>query len=108
QNADGGWGYIPSVMDGSSTMSMTCAGLLGLAVGHGVKPVLRTKPKPDAKNRQVDYDPAKDPAVRAGLQALGTTIGIPLGKNRPAVWAIPDIDHYFFWSLERVAVAYGL
>lgn len=109
QNPDGGWGYVATVSEGTSTMSMTCAGLLGLAVGHGTRPVLRTKPKPDAKNRPaVDQDPSKDPAVRGGLQALGTAIGNPVGRNRPAVWVVPEVDHYFLWSLERVAVAYSL
>src|SRR5262249_45899420 len=41
QNADGGWGYRYTAHTGrpgkgNSTPTMTCAGLLGLAVSHGI------------------------------------------------------------------------
>jgi len=116
QNGDGGWGYLP---DQSSTATMTCAGLLGLAVGHGVanETVLRTAPaatetKPLKKSKTNLGDPSKDPAVRAGLLALATAIGHPAAKTK----GMPPIIrrgfrnriYYFFWSLERVAVAYDL
>jgi hypothetical protein len=140
QNPDGGWSYTagmgPSAVMmgrmGGSTPAMTCAGLLGLAAGHGVaaEAVLKgadPKDKDKDKNKDKDApgeknpkkeatarDPNKDVAVKAGLQALGTAIGDPLPKaerpNRPFGGPGPGgiKMYYFLWSLERVAVAYGL
>jgi hypothetical protein len=142
QNAEGGWGYSSNIggpgfrMPGmhGSTPTMTCAGLLGLAAGHGVaaEAVLKAnelKEKEKEKNKDKEprrdtggkkevtaRDPNKDVAVKAGLQALGTAIGEPLGKGErpqiPLFGVGPNGGNnrlfYFLWSLERVAVAYGL
>jgi hypothetical protein len=140
QNPDGGWSYTsamgPSaVMMGrmnGSTPAMTCAGLLGLAAGHGVaaEAVLKASdPKDKDKSKDKDKDaqgdknpkkeatardPNKDAAVKAGLQALGTAIGEPAPKGeRPNRFfggggLGGNKTYYFLWSLERVAVAYGL
>jgi hypothetical protein len=138
QNADGGWSYTsamgPSAVMmgrmGGSTPAMTCAGLLGLAAGHGVaaeavlkasdpkdKDKTKDKDAPGDKNPKKEAparDPNKDVAVKAGLQALGTAIGdsLPKGErpNRPFGGPGPggNKTYYFLWSLERVAVAYGL
>jgi len=140
QNADGGWSYTsamgPSAVMmgrmGGSTPAMTCAGLLGLAAGHGVaaeavlkasdpkdkdKDKTKDKDAPGDKNPKKEAtarDPNKDVAVKAGLQALGTAIGDPLPKgerpNRAFGGPGPGVNrtYYFLWSLERVAVAYGL
>jgi hypothetical protein len=108
QNADGGWGYLPPGMGMprmvSSTASMTCAGLLGLAVSHGS--VLET-----ARERKSGAKPArdltKDSEVRRGLLALSTAIGTRRGKAFP----VPQVGgntFYFLWSLERVGVALDL
>src|SRR5262249_19144421 len=35
QNADGGWGYITGNYGNTSSPQMTCAGLIGVAVGYG-------------------------------------------------------------------------
>lgn len=109
QGADGGWGYTPSFKSGgpgkaTSTPSMTCAGLLGLAVAHGVANAL------GADKGKPRRDPGRDPAVRGGLLALGTTVGQPIGKKvRREVLKLNDAQsYYYFWSLERVGVAYGL
>jgi len=111
QGADGSWGYTP-VMRGAAghgSGAMTCAGLLGLAMAHGTvnEAVLRTNPRiaPGKLPRQV----AKDPQVRAGLLALGTAIGQPNGAAgmRGKIKPISK-GYYFLWSIERVAVAYGL
>jgi hypothetical protein len=92
QNADGGWGY--HVLHGS-TKTMTCVGLIGLAMGHGV-------------NADVVKDRAKqqDMAIQNGLRALGQQIGTPVAdlKGRPPEQ--PNL--YFLWSLERVAMLYDL
>jgi len=125
QNGDGGWDYSHRLRTsglmhgGQSTATMTCAGLLGLAVAHGAasEAALRTakakesdKPKEGDKGAKLP-DPTRDPAVRAGLVALGSSIGHPVGKKRAQ--EVPHLArggrvYYFLWSLERVAVALGL
>lgn len=129
QNADGGWAYtssgagggrIPGVgmaMLGSSSAAMTCAGLLGLAIGHGVAK--------EAGGKGAARDPAKDAGLNAGLVALSTVIdeppprparpdgpvGAPGGlPGRPPHQAEEAFGrtYYFLWSLERVAVALNL
>lgn len=107
QYSDGGWGYTTVSIGSNSTMSMTCAGLLGLAVAQGARHSLRT----DATTKAAPREPVRDPAVQAGLLALGTVVGQPRGDGKQLKGRLPvvsRIDHYFLWSLERVAVAYGL
>ncbi|HEV3081049.1 MAG TPA: prenyltransferase/squalene oxidase repeat-containing protein [Gemmataceae bacterium] len=92
QQADGGWPYNQGTI---ATASMTCAGLLGLAVAYGVgndaaflrneaerrkeanrkegKEGKEGKSSRSAKPRE-PKDPNRDPAVRAGLVALGKMI----------------------------------
>jgi hypothetical protein len=116
QNADGGWGYLPP--RSPSTATMTCAGLLGLALAYGSvnEAVLRTEPgikdPKKGKTGKTPRDPGKDPQVRAGLQALATAIGVPSAQTKLPVPVIPRTKgnhiYYFMWSLERVAVAYDL
>src|SRR5262245_44884499 len=109
QQMDGGWGYMPTLAGmlsvGDSTPSMTCAGLLGLALGYGTAELRteRTPPITKVRASRARLDVANDLAVRAGLLALGTTIGSRL--PRPNTQAA---DYYFLSSLERVAVAYDL
>src|SRR5262249_18435941 len=120
QNGDGGWDYkyhnhTPGRdRGGKSTATMTCAGLLGLAIVHGAagEAVLRTKDgdKPKEGDKKLP-DPTKDPAVRAGLVALGTAIDHPVGGKKDR--RVPTLTnggrlYYFLWSLERVAVAFDL
>jgi len=120
QQVDGGWGYMPALAGmpgvGNSTSSMTCAGLLGLALGYGVA-VLRTEPQPaigKPNTNRATRDITSDLPVRAGLLALGTTIGGPSIPSPPS--PLPAgargeslaVDYYFLWSVERVAVAYDL
>jgi hypothetical protein len=72
QNTDGGWGYKP-LRGMGSTASMTCAGLLGLAVGEGVsrQAVLRTKAKAGGSSRAASLpDPKQDGAVRGAFGFL--------------------------------------
>jgi hypothetical protein len=119
QNGDFGWGYTP-VLGGldRSTPSMTCAGLLGLALGYGS--AKEGVPPGDRKGgkdgRPVEDRPARepsgDPAIRNGLLALSTAIGHPVGSRirarAPIQGRAGGNAYYFLWSLERVAVAYGL
>lgn len=116
QHGDGGWGYVPiahSMRGLGSTPSMTCAGLLGLALGYGVgnEAILRTNPKGPGK-KPAPRVPAKDPQVRAALAVLGGCIGRPTNQvpGRPGKAQGPVIQkgYYYLFSLERVAVAYNL
>ncbi len=140
QNSDGGLGYWPGggfvrgLGMNHSTVSMTCSGLLGLAVGYGVEAVMRTgdasKRSSSPSRDKRSADPTRDPSVRLGLQFLGKNMELALGVpddfgDRPrrkggGRRATPrgrgeDIlgnhlssEYYFLWSLERVAVLYGL
>jgi hypothetical protein len=89
-NLDGAWPYNAQLgMTTNQWPSMTCSGLLGLAVAYGVE--------------QAGGHPGKpldDRAIRRGLGMLGREIDRP-DESRP-----PDL--YFLWSLERVAVLYHL
>ncbi len=105
QGRDGGWGYTLS--EGMSSPSMTCAGLMGLAIGIGAKNL-------DGKG-SVKIDPetiAQDRSVALGLKYLGTFLKAA-GEQRGARgggFQNNDLtnDLYFMWSLERVGMAYGL
>jgi hypothetical protein len=106
QNADGGWSYTAMRGGGgmASSAAMTCAGLLGIAVAHGVANA------PDRRKGRAARDPGKDPVLRNGLLVLSTAIGIPVGRAGviPVVGEGNGKAYYFLWSLERVAVALGL
>jgi hypothetical protein len=94
QNLDGGWGYRYLPAGGvSSTSAMTCVGLIGLAVSHGL-----------AAQGQPARAPANDPAIVNGFVALSRSIGDPTGRTEGA--AMQNL--YYLWSLERVAVLYNL
>jgi len=116
QQADGGWGYFdPGAATGQlagSTASMTCAGLLGLAVADGKVSETAREKKPDGK---AERDINKDPHLRKGLLALSTAIGRPQGGlrrhrpgDRPPIGAVGGRTYYFLWSMERVAMALDL
>src|SRR5439155_8457713 len=51
QNLDGGWGYLAADAQTNSTSSMTCAGLLGLAVGQGSRKMAEEEAKLAAPNK---------------------------------------------------------
>jgi hypothetical protein len=92
QNANGSWDYtqgnpIPSP---GRLPTMTCAGLLALAVGYGL---------PSDQRR---HDPQKDQAIDKAIKHLSKSIG---GRNRgkPRM-----LELYFLWSVERVGVLYHL
>src|SRR5438132_1543092 len=93
---------------------MTCAGLIGLAVGRGVE--MAGAQKADAR------DFGKDPQVQKALLYLGGRIGglgnlpaVAKGKGKGmafsqgmTIHADAWGDYYFLWSLERAAVVLGL
>jgi hypothetical protein len=88
-NLDGSW-YYNATNNSSRWPSMTCSGLLGLAVAHAVT----------TDEQQKRQKPLDDPAIRRGLDMLAREIDRPDEKRSP--------DLYFLWSLERVAVLYDL
>jgi hypothetical protein len=92
QNADGSWGYDYRRGGGAPERpTMTCVGLLGLAVGHGID--------------QAPAGPAvQDPRLLAGFVALSKHVGTPAGRMQD----LPMANLYFLWSVERVAVLYDL
>ncbi len=101
QNAEGSWGYNPG--NAARRDSMTCAGLLGLAVGRA--------------NDDAAADPARgDPAIEKGLAFLGQKVQKPTGRKpaagKPRVGNLVGADSigdlYWLWSVERVGVIYNL
>jgi hypothetical protein len=69
---------------------MTCSGLLGLAIAHGV-----------ARNpAERKHKPLSDPAIQRGLAMLAREIDRPGEKRTP--------DLYYLWSLQRVGVLFEL
>jgi hypothetical protein len=93
QNADGGWGYHYRFGGGEATSpQMTCVGLIGLAVGHGLA-------NPAAAGQQV-----RDPRILNGFVTLSKHIGQPADR----LINLPLENLYYLWSLERVAVLYDL
>jgi hypothetical protein len=129
QMEDGGWAYeqrpmgmpanVPLPPGMGSTPSMTCAGLIALAIADGATLEITRKRKPDAKPPDI----SNDKNLMRGLEALGVVIGNPRGL-KPAGQVrnfgppgAPVFDpanrvggrsYYFLWSLERVAMALDL
>jgi hypothetical protein len=130
QNADGGWGYIANVggggFIGGSSPQMTCAGLLGIAVGFGATNSRAEKASRDSaiydrdgkeiktgkEQRHGGRDFSKDVVVERALLYLGSQIGVPTGQRiqpgQGAQYSGLGRSFYLLWSLERVGVAYGL
>jgi hypothetical protein len=108
QNSDGSWGYT----SGSSAHrdSMTCAGLMSLAIGHAVE-----QPAPNgsadlviiqgsAKFGKNGALPARPTAMARGLAVLAKTL-----KPAPGNRTFDSLGQlYFLWSLERMAVIYQI
>jgi hypothetical protein len=104
QNADGGWPYFRFPKgDAPTTNAMTCVGLLGLAVGRGSEYELLHLDKA-ASGETVQKLGAADDGIQKGLKRLGQYVGTPTGRTA----GLPVQNLYFLWSVERVAVLYGL
>lgn len=122
QQPDGGWTYrgmgaMPEmriIMPGmgmDTTASMTCAGVLALAIVDGA--TLEYHREHKTKGKELDI--SEDKQLNKGLEALGTLIDNPKGlKPQPQgnPWMPPERvggrTYYFLWSLERAAVALDL
>jgi hypothetical protein len=101
QQAAGTWGYLYSAdsprYDGGSfrgTPTLTCAGVLAQALGHGVKK------KPNIKELM------GEPTVKAGMAAVNKYLD-DFSRQKDNFFS--DGKNYcFLWSLERMAVVYDL
>jgi hypothetical protein len=116
QHTDGGWGYM--VREPVTKAADTCIGLFALAMGRGVAQDRRLKSDhlPRGKRNPGGPLPApeEDAAIRRGLAAVATMMRfpeielLPGGRTRLHRWGREAINCYFLWSLERMAVVYGL
>lgn len=135
QNQDGSWGYHYVYGGGEPERpAMTCAGLLGLAIGYGLAADQEARDNPAFLRARaqvavvVAFHPplsflflalqrAEKEAVRDrankrihdvkipnGFLALNKHLGEPVGRTED----IPQANLYFLWSVERVAVLYDL
>jgi hypothetical protein len=130
QNADGGWGYRGMT---GSTASMTCAGLLGLAVGYGVSThTLHTNVKSKKETDKDKSEMPKDAAVARGINFVAQVLEPALRGGNDDPPAMRNFgrgggfgmrggmggggivhnglgsEYYFLWGLERVAMLYSL
>jgi hypothetical protein len=94
QRPDGKWVY-DAVDQPSPGRSMICVGLLGLAIGRGLK-LSHT-----GAFSLEDYNLH----ILKGLAALYQKVGFPTGQMEKPV---PHEFVYFLWSLERVGMLYNL
>jgi hypothetical protein len=106
QAKDGSWGYEyvnrQNQAAGNGSPAMTCAGLLGLAVGHGVA-------APSADGKTPAKEGVDDSAIKDGMKHLSTLLG--KSQNRgggKAKTPLGAYGMYFLWSVERVGVLYNL
>ena len=115
QCGDGGWAYFatsnnagvgaPLAASTSSTNTMTCVGLLALAMGHGASPEIDGANPQD--NKAPRFKPALDDArIRKALEALGRHIGQPVDAGK--LQSLPVQNLYFLWSVERVAMLFDV
>jgi hypothetical protein len=92
----GGWYY--RAIDPYPRATMTCAGLLGLALGEGIKP------KKAGQGDQLK----KDPKVQRALELLGKYLKNPGSDANKNLLEKPGMFNYLLFSLERMAVVYDL
>jgi hypothetical protein len=107
QCLDGGWGYSADTTgsDFVTTPAMTCAGVLGLSVAHGM--VLMTGKALGPEARPV-LDPERDLNLRAALGRIARNVGDPPSVKKVPIPKLTGNDIYFLWSLERIMVAMDL
>lgn len=101
QHTDGSWTYhfTSQRQAGTGRATMTGAALIGLGVGYGL-----TLPNGAAREKGM---PA-NPQLTDGLKWLGNSLENPQGVERGLVRFRRGADLYYWWTVERVAVLYGL
>ncbi len=103
QAVDGGWNYSYNPR-GASSAAMTGAGLIGLAMGHGL--VANHTAPPADTGSQPTQRVAPDASLAKGLTAIASHIGeVQEKRGRKGQHTI---NLYFLWTLERVAMLYNL
>jgi hypothetical protein len=112
QNPDDGWGYgiimdnkVRTILhqDLGSKKTMTCVGLLGLAIGKGSEYELLHLDK-SLQGTTVQKLTKQDEGIQRGLKKLATAVRHPTGQTS----GLPMEDLYLLWSVERMAVLYNL
>jgi hypothetical protein len=107
QMKDGNWSYhYRNGGDPTDQRSpaMTCVGLLGLAIAHGLARDQADGNPPPQAALGPGQGPPPDQGIVDGLLALQGQIGNPTGRMDN----VPANNLYFLWSVERVAVLYSL
>lgn len=108
QNHDHSWSYLFRIKESPIPAAyerrdaMTCAGLLGLALGNVAQDWER-------QDRGEKGKTELDQRIDNGLKYLGGVIGVENGKTQFGdlpIGAASLGDLYFLWSLERVGVLY--
>lgn len=97
QNPSGGWGYA---IRGPSKNTMTCVGLLGLAMSHGA--AVEAYVDAASKSKIPPQPPLEDKYIKEGLWALGQFVD---GDDERRGLA-GRLDFYYLWTLERVGMLY--
>jgi hypothetical protein len=104
QLPEGGWAYL--FKDSRPKASMTCVGLIGIALGKGTAAEIALRGSKAAGGKGVT--PKKlpmDAVIRNGLRFLAANL--EERKVESQVWP-SGLSLYFMWSVERVAVLYDL
>jgi hypothetical protein len=102
QHTDGSWQYhfVPTRTDGTGRATMTGAALIGLGVGYGLS-------LPNGAPRERGMP--ENPPLVDGLKSLGDSLANDDGRGRGGLKrARGGVDLYYWWTVERVAVLYGL
>ena len=100
QLPDGGWAY--HFKEVRPKASMTCVGLIGIALGKGASAEMTMRAN---KNKTPAKKLPMDRMIRDGLSFLGPNLENRKVENH--VWP-SGLSLYFMWSVERVAVLYDL
>jgi hypothetical protein len=96
QNEDGGWPYVT----GPTKNTMTCVGLVALAMGHGA--AAEAFQESTRRGGKPPRPPVDDPAIKDALDLLVRY----LDGGKEVRGLESRIDLYFLWALERVGVLY--
>jgi hypothetical protein len=106
QVQDGGWSYLFKDQLKGPKPSMTCVGLIGIALGQGSTAEIAIRAqKGGAGKTAVAKRLPMDAVIRDGLKYLAANL--EERKVESQVWPM-GLSLYFMWSVERVAVLYDL
>ena len=97
QNGNGGWGYV---VNNPSKNTMTCVGLLALAMGHGA--AAEAFLDAAAKGKKPPQLP-EDIYIKEGLRTLSQH----LDGDHEVRGIESRIELYYLWTLERVGLLYN-